>query len=114
MVLLGTWDLQDFQAFQDPRGLEVTHCPVHPETLGPQDKKETVETQVTQDSRVLQVSVASLDLMELKETKETLDFLDQLDDKALQVLLVILERKDLRASVMMEIQVLQGSLALLD
>lgn len=92
----------------------MTHCPVYPETLVPLDRKETLEIQVTQDSRALQVSVASLDLMELKETKDILDFLDHLDDKDLQGSLETQEKKDLKASVMVEIQDLQASPALLD
>lgn len=94
--------------------LKVTHCPVYPKTLVPLDKKATLEIQVTQDSQVLQVSVVSLDLMEPKETKEIQDFLDHLDVKDLQVLSEIPEKKDLRASVIMEIQALQGSRAPLD
>lgn len=52
--------------------------------------------------------------MELKGTKDSLDFLDQMDDKDLQVLLATPEKKDLKASVMAEIQALRGSQALLD
>lgn len=58
--------------------------------------------------------MASLDLMELKGTKDSLDFLDHLDDKDLQVLSVIPEKKDLKASVMVESQALRGSQAPLD
>lgn len=92
----------------------MTPFPVRPETLAPLERRGTMEIQDTQDSRVLQGSVVSLDLMELKETKDILDFLDHLDNKDLQVLLEILEKKDLKASVMVEIQALQGSQALLD
>lgn len=111
---LGTQDLQDSLAPQGRRGLEVTLCPVYPETLAPPEKKETLEIQVTQDSRVLQVFVASLDLMELKDTKDSLDFPDYLDDKDLKVLLEIPEKKDAKARVMVESQALQGSQAPLD
>lgn len=73
-----------------------------------------MEIQVTQDFQVLPVLGASLDLMEVKGTKDSMDFLDHLDDKDLQVLLEIQEKKDLKASVMKEIQALRGSQALLD
>lgn len=111
---LGIRDVQDSLAPQGRRESEVTLCPVHPETPVPPERKETLEMQVTQDSQVLQVFVASLDLMELKETKDSLDFLDHLDGKDHQVLLEIPEKKDLKASVMVEIQALQGSQAPLD
>lgn len=61
---LGTRGLQDSLALRGRRGLEVTLCPVYPETLAPLERKETLEMQVTQDFQVLQVFVASLDLME--------------------------------------------------
>lgn len=111
---LGTRDLKDSLAPQDRRGLEGTICPVCPETLVPPERKETLEMQVTEDCQVLQVFVASLDLMDLKGTEAGLDYLDHLDDKDLQVLLVIPEKKDLKGSVLVEIQVLRRSQALLD
>lgn len=89
-------------------------CPVHPETPEPPDRKEMLELQVTPASRVLQVSGASRDQMELKETKDSMDFLDHLDDKDLKVQLEIREKKDLKASVLVENQVLRGSQDLLD
>lgn len=91
----------------------MTPFPVRQETLVPLDRRATLEIQVIQDSRVLLVSVVSLDLMELKGTKDIPDFLDHLDDKDFKVLVEIPEKKDLKASVMEEIQALQGSLALL-
>lgn len=92
----------------------MTLCPVHPETLEPPDRKEMLEVQVTQAFWVLQVFVASRDLTELKETKDSMDFLDHLDDKDLKVRLEIQEMKDLKASVMVENQALQGCQDLLD
>lgn len=64
MGSLGTRESQDSLAPQGRKGLEVTHCPVHPETLVPPDRRETLEIQATQDSRVRQDSRASLDLTE--------------------------------------------------
>ncbi|KAG7225921.1 hypothetical protein INR49_018522 [Caranx melampygus] len=89
-------------------GAKVTLCPVYPKTRAPQERRETLGIQVTQDSLVLQVFVGSLDLMELKETKERLDFLDYLDDKVLQELLETLEKRDLRATVMKDLQAILG------
>lgn len=114
MGTLGTRDLQESLVHQGRRGLEVTLCPVYPETLAPLERKETLEMLATRDSQVLQVFLAYLDLMEPKETKDSLDFLDHLEDKDLQVTLEIPETKDLKASVTVEMMALRGSQALLD
>lgn len=113
---LGTLDLKDSLAHQGQRALEVTLStrPVHPKTLVPPDRKEILEIQVTRDFQVLQVLEAPPDLMDLKETKDSMVFLDHLDNKVPQVLLEIQETKDPKASVMVGIQALRGSQALLD
>lgn len=92
----------------------MTLFPVYPETPAPRDRKETLEMQDSGDSQVLQGSLDSLDPMDLKVTKDSLDFRDLLEDKAPQVLLEELEKKDLKATVTLENQALQDSQALLD
>ncbi|KAL6104910.1 uncharacterized protein ACO6RY_06548 [Pungitius sinensis] len=52
--------------------------------------------------------------MDLKVTEVSLDCLDHVDAKDLKVLLVTPEKKDVKASALVEIQVFRGSPALLD
>lgn len=92
----------------------MTPFPVYPETPVPQDRKEILEMQDSGDSQVLQGSLDSLDPMDLKGKKDSLDFLGLLEDKARQVLLEELEKKDLKATATLENQALQDYQALLD
>lgn len=92
----------------------MTDCRVHPGTQELLERRATQETLVTLVSLDAQVSEASPDQMALKETKDSRDFLVYLDDKDVKVLLGILEKKDLKASVMVVILALQDFLAPLD
>lgn len=70
--------------------------------------------QDSQVSQVLQGSVVSLVQMERKETEEEMDFKVHLDGQGLRELLETLEKKELKVSATVEIQVLLDCRVLLD